>query len=423
MPSAEARVLSCKYVAAALATCLLAMGLLQLRVPYLNELATHMMDAGRIWRGEIDCTAVYRLPLGYAGYISPFVVAFGEAAGVKFANMFVLAGLLAAALALFQQARAQLPAGEGTWRPPFGLAGAPFAAGVMLLMLTAYPYTILNVARTTEALPAAALVVAVLWMFLRAPGLLPVVAVALCIGLGTHVRANMVSLLAPAVVWIALRGPAGLPTRAMLAAFGVVVAAAAYMAYSLLLSGCVWYSPTNGGYNLFAGNNPFSAAHFAAEQNGEYSLTAALAEQGMTVTEADAFYVPQETYIALAKRFVLDCPSCAIKLALQKTVVFFSPRLLNATSPVEIAAQFAVWLPMMLALCLALWRFVRYRGYLDGMLLLLFAAYALPFIVTNADPRMRFPLDIAALCYLGLQLDLYLRARGRWSNPPTSASP
>lgn len=386
------------------------MGLVQLVVPYFMELESYMIDARSVWSGAIDCKAVYRMPIGYGAYLSPFVAALGDAAGVKTANMVALAGVLGAALALFAAIRGHVhPVAAPVLRLPFALTWDRAAASLLLLALIAYPYTILDVSRTTEALPATALVVTFLWAMFTKPRFATVVAVALCIGVGTHVRANMVSLILPAALWIGWRSDEGLARRCVLGLVGLALVAAAYAAYSMASTGCGWYTPTNGGYNIFAGNNPFSAEFLWAQQNGEYSIVPAMKALGITVT--DAFQVPQETYFAQARQYALSCPACIVKLMAVKAAVFFSPRLLNANNIAEVVVQSTLMATTFAALCLALWRFLRTRAYLEGMILLLVVAYAAPFIVTNADPRMRFPLDIVALFYIVLRADEWLRRR------------
>ena len=387
---------------AALCVIVALMAIVQLRVPYLNELQTHVIDAWRIWGGEIDCTAVYRLPLGYAGFIAPFMAFLGEPTGVKVANLLAFAGCAAAGLAYVAALSGQ--AEHGALR-------ARWAGGLMLAAFLLYPYMIFNVARTTEAVPAAALVIAFLWAALHRPTLALAIIAGLCIGVGMQVRANMVSLLLPALLWLALRADGGWLRRAGLAAAGLGALIVSYSAVSLATTGCIWYSPTNGGYNLYAGNNPLSAEYLAADQNAEYSIIPSLRPRGIELADVPAAYeVPQADYVAWTREFVQGCPSCAVRLVLQKTVVYLSPRLKNAGGKAEVAVQWAMAAVTWLAFGLALWRFTRRRSYAEGIWLLVFVAYALPFVLTNADPRLRFPLDITALCYLAFILAGWLGA-------------
>lgn len=400
----QARSFSAGRIAALIALPLLLMGLAQIRVPYLSEIASHVADAHRIWTGGIDCAAVYRLPLGYAGWIAPFIAFFGEPLGVKLANMAALALLLGAVTVFLAEVRPE-PAPPDS--PP--RRATEIATIAVLLVLTFHPYNLLNVARTTEALLAAALVVGLLCFMLRPPKLPTVILAGVLLGFGIHVRANMASLILPLGIWILWLG--GMKPRPVLgfAAAGLASTAAAYAICSLLLAGCPWYAPTNGGYNLFAGTNAFSAHYFAINQNGEQSLLPALAADGISTTDAHA--VPEKTYIDLARAYALECPLCVAKLVAQKAFVYFSPRLLSATGTAKVAVQTLIALPTLFAIALALWRFGRRRTYADGIVLLVFASYALPFILTNADPRLRFPLDMVALCYLAPWPEGWLRRR------------
>jgi hypothetical protein len=55
-------------------------------LPYRGEIKTHIIDATEILRRQVNCSALFRLPLGYAAFIAPFISAFGEQAGVNPAN-------------------------------------------------------------------------------------------------------------------------------------------------------------------------------------------------------------------------------------------------------------------------------------------------------------------------------------------------
>jgi hypothetical protein len=416
MASPQVASLSAKYVAAVFALPLALMAVLQLYVPYLNELFTHMVDAHLIWQREIDVAAIYRMPLGYAGYISPFVTALGEIPGVKTANMLALLAMLSAALAFLVTARRTAGAAAEAAEPrlPFGLTIDQAVVALMAFALTFYPYTIFNVARTNEAVPAAALLILFTWALLQKPTIGYVILVAVCLGAGTHVRANLFSLLLPAYVWLALRSDESWARRGLLGLLAFALALAAYAACSLLFSGHLWYTPSNGGYNLYAGYNPLAFERLLYHQNGEYSLIPALATLGITIT--DAFHFPPETYMALAKDYALSHPVEVVKLAAMKAMVLFSPRLTSADNAAEIIVQSALALTTLATLGVAAWRFARTRGYLDGMLLLVVAAYALPFIAINADPRLRYPIDMLVLCYLIFSLgECYRQRRARMS--------
>lgn len=377
------------------------MAALQWRVPYLNEIGSHTIDALRIWRAEIDCAAIYRLPLGYAGYLSLFTPALGDAAGVKLANLILFAALLAAAAAWLARL-AVLAAQPADW--------TPLGQTALIVGLTLYPYMILDVARTNESILAALIVLALLWTLFRRPTIGLTLFAAICIGFGLHVRANMVSLLLPACLWLLLRAD-GWGRRLTFAAVGLAATGAVYSLYGLLVAHCAWYTPTNGGYNLYAGNNPLSSQYLSKDQNAEYSIIPSLRLRGIEIADVPTAYtMPQSDYWTWTRDFVRDCPLCALKAAAHKTAIYFAPRLANATGaeiPVQTALAAITWG----ALALLLWRFARRRAYAEGMTLVVIAAYTLPFALTNADPRLRFPLDVVALCYWADVLGLWLGPR------------
>jgi len=110
--------------------------------------------------------------------------------------------------------------------------------------------------------------------------------------------------------------------------------------------------------------------------------------------------VAPNIYLDLSKRYVTQNPLGEARLLLVKSLVFFSPRLANAHTPGKVAGQLMAWAPTMFAIIAALYRSIRIKTTLDRMVLLIIGSYAAPFVLTNSDPRLRFPIDIAVLPYL-----------------------
>ncbi len=231
------------------------------------------------------------------------------------------------------------------------------------------------------------------------------------LGLFTLVRPNAATLfVALAIVaWLA-RTPWSRPVA--LAAAALV----AFVALSWSVTGAALFWPGNGGYNLFAGNNPFSYAELVGNHNAEYSLDRGLQWCGV---DGDRYSVPGDTYLRCTLRFVMETPGEFVKLTAYKAyTTLFRPNLKLADSLPKIAVQYAILLPTLLwwALFVASRRF---RVSLPGVAGFLFVlAYAAPFALTNADPRFRIPLDVvyamSALAFaLGDRLPIRHSSRSR----------
>lgn len=231
------------------------------------------------------------------------------------------------------------------------------------------------------------------------------------LGLFTLVRPNSITLLvALAVVAWRARMPWSRP--AMLA----IATIAAFVALSWTLIGTPFFWPKTGGYNLFAGNNPFAYAELVANHNAEYSLDKALQWCGVA---GDRYTVPDDTYLRCATRFISENPGEFVRLSAYKAyTMLFRPNLKLADTLPKIAIQYVILLP-----ALAWWALFllshRFRVSLPGFAGFLFVVfYAAPFALTNADPRFRIPLDVvyamSALAFaLGDRLPIRHSSRSR----------
>lgn len=203
------------------------------------------------------------------------------------------------------------------------------------------------------------------------------------------IRPNVLSL-APLIA--SAGGLAGL-TR------GVVVRAAAatgalvlaYLAASVIVAGRPWFWPQNGPYNLLAGNNPAALASLQLDYNAEPSLPAALKACGRAESPRNA---PPAAMLACARRFLGESP---LQVALVTVYKFYNlmwrPNLRLADSPGEVAIQLGMvvvpWLWWGVTIA-SLWSTGR-PG--DPFTLAFVLLFALPFVLTNSDPRFRLPLD------------------------------
>lgn len=371
---------------------ILATAAVLLKIGYLNELPSHTEDAGKILAGAIDVDATYRLPLGYPVVLAPFLAALPQGLAVKALNFL-------AYLVFLGTAWRWLAAGGGL-RPGMGQPTRAAQAGLLAILgaaLVVHPYVLLSLSRTNESILAGALVMILVALMTRRPTLVAAVAAGLVMGLLVHVRANSVSMALPLGVWL-LWGAGESDWKARFSGAvskgiaGLVAAVAAFTLLSVAATGHLTYRPTNGGYNLFAATNAFSHDEIVRNQNAEYALRPALAERGIAFEDRNN--VPEAQYMGWAKEYAAAHPGEIVQLTALKTMTFFAPRLANANSPAKVVVQYFTAALFWLSLAWTCLVFVRRRRWTDGMLILLVASYALPFMLTNADPRMRFPLDL-----------------------------
>jgi len=185
----------------------------------------------------------------------------------------------------------------------------------------------------------------------------------------------------PGLVWLAIYLGSGL---------------AVYMTGSLIATGHAFYWPSNGPYNLAAGNNPFAMYELLHHQNGEPSLPAALASAGMG--DVDPYSVTPETYARLSIAYVLDHPIRCLELVAVKIMVLFSPRLFNADTTFKVLTQSLLLYPVA-AYLVAVFGRIKAKAFArsDCLMLGMVVLFVFPFAITNADPRLRMPLDLALL--------------------------
>lgn len=233
----------------------------------------------------------------------------------------------------------------------------------------------------------------------------------LVMGLFILVRPNSITLIVAlgATAWLA-RTPWSRPMATALAAF------AAFVALSWALIGTPLFWPKNGGYALFAGNNPSAYAELVSNYNGEYSLDEGLRWCGV---EGNRYTVPDDVYLRCTIRFMIENPGESVRLAAYKAyTMLFRPNLKLADTPLKVAIQYAILLPTLLWWALFIVSH-RFRVSLPGVSGFLFVlVYAAPFVLTTADPRFRIPLDVvyamSALAFaLGDRLPIRHSSRSR----------
>lgn len=359
-------------------------------VPFLAELPVYLEDAVRLADGLVLTPgSAGFFPVGYTVVLGALLAAGGITA--------IIAGQCAAhgITAWIVARRAASVLETEPWWPAAGLAAA----------VCAHPYLLLNVTRVNESAFTVPLFLALSGWFVDRRRLQDVrwsVLLGVILALLVQMRPNAaVFLVVPA---LALVGPDRRSGAAALAACSAAFAAV-HALISLAATGSPVFWPANGPYNLFAGNNPFTADALWHYQNGEPSIGPALRALGIAAPADPA------TLTTLALSHMAEHPFGTMALMATKAVTFFSPRLANAGSLTELVVQSALCFPVIVFVW-AEARLVRRAGWRDTAYHLLFVAlFTAPFLLTNADPRMRLPLDV---CMLGF-------AVAAWATPSACA--
>jgi len=236
------------------------------------------------------------------------------------------------------------------------------------------------------------------------------------LGAALFCRPNFL-VLAPVILYAIWTGPAR-PAGWRLVWFSGGAALVAAMVFALAGVGAhgAPFVPRNGPYNLYAGNNPLSAGMLLGKLNGEPSLAPALRAAHPKLVPADP---PQDFYFSAALepvythdalQFMREHPGAECGLVAIKLMTLLRPD--TKLHPLRSAAgmgKAVVALPAVLFLVALLIPGRAAFGRVDWLLLAFAAAYVLPFLLTNSDPRFRTPLDPLLLM---LAFRLYFRRRG-----------
>jgi len=230
----------------------------------------------------------------------------------------------------------------------------------------------------------------------------------LALALFTLVRPNAIVLIfALAIIaW-------GARTRPIGPAALVISGVAGYLICSYLFTGRPVFWPTNGGYNFFAGNNPFAMERLTKGYNAELSLSDGLAWCRIPARNWET--VPGADYSRCAIHFISSDPVGFVQLTFYKAYdILFRPNLRLANSTIKVVAQYLIVAP-----AIVWWvQFVTNRSFRlsapgrAGIIFLII--YILPFVLTNADTRFRIPLDIV---YAMSALAFSLGNRARFGAP------
>ena len=253
------------------------------------------------------------------------------------------------------------------------------ATTAMLLLLCAALLAVLRHGLT----PARAAVTGILW------------------GLSINVRPNFPALILPIALAFWLAPVAAHRTRTMLISgtLTIAVAAMAVASVSMLVHGA-FYIPQNGPYDLYAGDNAFTQRALLDNLNAEYSIYPALLAAGFPANVD--IYDPglRPYYVHHALLYLRQDPLRALKLVLLKFITLLRP-----DTKIYPAASLGGIVKALLALAIPVWLMVlivlRQQSWQreDWLFVVFVVAYVTPFLLTNADPRFRIPLDILVLTH------------------------
>ena len=301
------------------------------------------------------------------------------------------------------------------------------ALGALLILF--HPDLFLSVAKIWDVALSTTLLLLIVLLALARRGPAIALALGVAFGCGLFCRPNYIFLAAP-ILYALLTAPAPRPAAPRaLAAFTAILATAA-LVFALLGAAAHGrpFLPRNGPYNLYAGNNPYTAATLWTSLNAETSIYPAF-DQAYPGLAPTADYTPAYTaffyspaleplYTRESLLFALRHPVQEARLIALKAFTLFRPD--TKVHPLGSAAgllKFLLALPAPFLLTLLLLPGRPALGRPDRLLFWVYAAYILPFLLTNSDPRFRTPLD--ALLLLHIVRLLFLRFGNR---PPAAVA-
>lgn len=259
---------------------------------------------------------------------------------------------------------------------------SPLAACIGSAAVLLHPYVLINIVRVNDNGVGVPLLFSV-WALARAASAPAVIGGLL--GVLVAVRPNAITLW-PLIVLGFNVGHRWRALRVSLAALAVV-----HIGLSLAMSGILSSRPTNGGYNLFAGNNPFSLSSLVAEYNAEPSLGAGLAWCGVVGLPKA---IDDATYARCTLRFVRSEPLLWLRTTVYKVYnLMFRPNLRRASGWLETLVQVLIVVPAVAWVALTVLILARTGRLPDPVSAIVVTAYVVPFVVTNSDPRFRLPLE------------------------------
>lgn len=233
-------------------------------------------------------------------------------------------------------------------------------------------------------------------------------------------RPNLVLLLPVAcLVLLAPVHRKKMSSRIVAFALFLIMTGAGFALLGIASHGSVFW-PQNGPYNLYAGQNPQAMSVLLDRLNAEGSLDADFVATHPGVHPPD-FHLPgaRVGFTHRSVEFAREHPGTEVELVGVKLFTLFRPD--TKVHPLR-----SLWgvlkgllaLPVFLFLGALLWLGRPPLDRDDWLLLVAEALYIVPFLMTNSDPRFRFPLDALLLLHL---VSLFYRRFTRQAPLPAAA--
>jgi len=221
-------------------------------------------------------------------------------------------------------------------------------------------------------------------------------------GLLFVVRQNTLPLLLVALLFMRNKNQTKIDYLSKASLF-LIIAAIFMGGANLILKQKFIYVGNQGYYNLFSGSNEYSAKYLLKDFSGENSHEEALKARGFSNVEKfeERLNFSPEIYKKLSLDYIKKYPADYLKLTALKAYTLFRPgyhkpenyeatigEILKQTLKIILAAPFFIWLFLV---------YKTRKKIFEKENLFVFLAvifYIAPFLIANADPRYRFPLDI-----------------------------
>ena len=166
-----------------------------------------------------------------------------------------------------------------------------------------------------------------------------------------------------------------------------------YIIFSKYITDELLFWPSYSGYNLFAGNNPFSYEFLKTLYNAEPSLSKGIEWCG--IKKQNLYLISNIEYYNCTLNFVQNDFFGFIKTTIFKIYnLLFRPNLKEATELYKVILQILIVIPSYIWWLLFIFNSNFRKEPYISLGALFIVIYASIFIGTNTDPRLGLPLDI-----------------------------
>ncbi len=328
------------------------------------------------------------MPIGYSGFLGS-CMKIGGMNGIPACQALIYIGVLLAAF-WFLKLR--------------GVSGVLLLSGILVIAF--HPLFLLNIWRIHDGNLTVLLLLGFLaagLSFLRFRNIRSVLLLGVFTGLLFTVRQNTIPLFLVVLFFLSKNKTGENNNRLARIALFLASTAVLMAVVNIVVKQTPFYFGRQGAYNFFAGTNEYAAKYLLSDFSGENSLGEALGARGFPSAEKFNrwFSFPSEKYNQFALEFIKNHPFEYLKLTGLKFFTLLRPGY-HAVPGAEAGwrenlKQFA---KIILAAPFFVWLFFVYKArkkFFERENLFVFLSivfYILPFLIANADPRYRFPLDI-----------------------------